>query len=137
MKHLRRALNLLTVLLLVLAAWGLVYYMLNGQLRRPVPLSFIGLFAGFPALANAAAAFLAWKQRPTLRAAALGLALSSVSCFVWVVVCATMIELSVKQPMHDNVWRLLAFALSLLVPPIASALNIAHFRSVVLAAKAQ
>ena len=122
----RRTLNALAVgTLLIVAALALF----GGMPRTPSAV-FGPLFAGLPAVAHCIAGVLAWKSgesRATATPAIVGLSLSSIALFAWVVIDALFFEMIAngKVDVTNRGIAVLYFAAAIL--PISSVVNVAHF----------
>ena len=96
--------------------------------RVPVPIAFFGCFLGVPALCHLFAILLGRRRNAR---AALGLALSSVSLFLYVCLVSIVCEMAFRgqfiEPGHD--WRLM-LTIALFVAFLCSALlNTVYFYS--------
>ncbi|MEO7323484.1 MAG: hypothetical protein ABIW82_01505 [Dokdonella sp.] len=134
MDILRRVFNTLSALL-ILGAAGLL--MVLGAANIGLPVAFLGLLAGVPAVAHLIAFALAWgssSERVAARKAALGLSLSSVSFFVWLVVCTGIVEASFTGTLASHGMHFLVLLVGALLLLISAALNIGYFSSALIAA---
>ena len=119
----RRTLNVLAASTLLLVATLALF---GGMPKTPSAV-FGPLFAGLPAVAHCVAAVLAWKPRATAPAAIVGLSLSSIALFAWVVIDALFFEMIAngKVDVTNKGITVLYFATAIL--PISSVFNIGHF----------
>ena len=122
----RRSLNVLAVsTLLIVAALAL----LGGMPRTP-SVVFGPLFAGLPAVAHCIAGVLAWKSdesRATTRAAIVGLSLSSIALFAWVVIDSLFFEMIANGKVDVTNRGIVVLYIAAAILPISSVINVGHF----------
>lgn len=136
MTYARRVLNVLATMSIVLAAIGLSLYALMGIPQSSVPLSFFGFLLAAPGCAHIASALLSWERRTSAlqpNRAILGLGLSVVSCFVWFVLSAVGVELSLKRGLPAGGLELVVLVAGGGILLLAAFLNVLYFRRVLLA----
>jgi len=134
MNNARRALNVLTVLLLAVCAVTVILFAADFP-RKPLPVSIAVLFGAAPVFAHTVAGLLAWAPRgatPSRSSAVLGVALSAVSLFIWIAFGAIFIELGFKDLLASQDWQLVILAVGALLLPTAGSLNLAYFRKILL-----
>lgn len=135
MDMLRRVLNALSALL-ILGAAGLLIVV--GATNMGLPVAFLGVLAGVPAGAHLITFALAWgssSARVAARRAALGLSLSSVSFFVWLVVGTGIVEANFSGMLASHGMHFVFLLVGALLLLMSAALNIGYFRSALIDAR--
>jgi len=122
----RRALNVLALGTLLIVATLALF----GGMPRTPSVVFGPLFAGFPAIAHCIAGVLAWKSgelRATATAAIVGLSLSSIALFAWIVIDALFFEMIANGNVDVTNKGIAVLYLAAAILPISSVVNMGYF----------
>ena len=134
MKIVRRLLSVITSVILIFFAAILLFDVQGNPPDQPIPLSVSLLIAVIPGAAQAWITFISWEpsgKRPNISQAVLGVALSSINVYVFVVLCiaASMIN------SHDGYFPLLRIAGAVVIALfwlLTTATNFMYFRRLII-----
>ena len=129
----RRVLNVVTALLILIMGRLLVsIFNANGFADFGLPISFFGVLFGVPAAAHLIAFALAWsnrKERSNPSRAVLGLPLSSISLFVWALLCTAIVEADHRGLLASRGIHFFALMGGTVIALVSAAFNVAYFRA--------
>ena len=134
MSTVRRSLSVLSSLLLLVLGTALALFMLNDAPRRPLPSSFVVMFAVVPALAHVVSSALAWRREATgspVGKSLFSLACSAISGFAWLTILAASAEYFVRNPLALRWWQAMLIVIVGALLPLSCWLNAAYFRHAV------
>jgi hypothetical protein len=116
---------------LLIAGGALIHFLTSDARRNPIPWSFLVLFVGLPTLLHLLSAALAWpnfRHQVSGNAALVGLASTSVTTFVWIVMLTTFASLA-EPPSKAELLYYAATCAAALTLPASSVMNAMYFIS--------